>query len=188
MAQKSSTTVCPEMTAKPTRRPFWRLPDAETIKQQAWLQKFGPALHAPGLWRLSRRSMQRACVVGLFCAWLPLPIQMMLAAALAIRFQAHLPLALGLVWLNNPLTLPLLVVAGYQAGIWMLEMPSQDFVFEASWQWLVASLHQVGVPLLAGSVFLGGFTALLSWPLSARIRHFYLTRQRAKATQRRSLR
>lgn len=173
------------MKAKPASRRFWQLPDAEMLRQQAWLQKFGPKLNAPALWRLRRRSLQRACVVGLFCAWLPLPIQMLLAAALAIRFQAHLPLALGLVWLNNPLTLPLLIVAGYRVGVVILQMPVQDFVFEASWQWLAASLHQVGVPLLTGSVVLGLLSALLSWSLSARIWHFHLRQRRAKARLRR---
>ena len=169
------------MKAKPVTRRFWQLPDAELLRQQPWLQKFGPKLNNTALWRLRRRSLQRACAVGLFCAWLPLPIQMLLAAALAVRLQAHLPLALGLVWLNNPLTLPLLIVAGYQAGVAILQMPVQEFVFEASWQWLAASLHQVGVPLLTGSVLLGLLSALLSWPLSARIWHFHLRQRRAKA-------
>lgn len=169
------------MKAKPVPRRFWQLPDAELLRQQTWLQKFGPKLNNTALWRLRRRSLQRACAVGLFCAWLPLPIQMLLAAALAVRLQAHLPLALGLVWLNNPLTLPLLIVAGYQAGVAILQMPVQEFVFEASWQWLAASLHQVGVPLLTGSVLLGLLSALLSWPLSARIWHFHLRQRRAKA-------
>lgn len=169
------------MKAKPVPRRFWQLPDAELLRQQPWLQKFGPKLNNTALWRLRRRSLQRACAVGLFCAWLPLPIQMLLAAALAVRLQAHLPLALGLVWLNNPLTLPLLIVAGYQAGVAILQMPVQEFVFEASWQWLAASLHQVGVPLLTGSVLLGLLSALLSWPLSARIWHFHLRQRRAKA-------
>jgi hypothetical protein len=169
------------MQTKPKSRRFWQLPDAELLRQQPWLQKFGPQLNTPALWRLQRRSLQRACAVGLFCAWLPLPIQMILAAALAIRLQAHLPLALGLVWLNNPLTLPLLILAGYQTGVGVLQIPAQPFVFEASWQWLAASLHQVGVPLFTGSVLLGLLSALLSWPLSARVWYFHLRHRRAKA-------
>ena len=160
-------------------RRFWQLPDAQSLQQQAWLQKFGPRLHAPTLWRLRRRSLQRACAVGLFCAWLPLPIQMLLASALAVRFQAHLPLTLGLVWLNNPLTLPLLIVAGYQTGVVLLQQSAQPFVFEASWQWCAGSLQQVGLPLLLGSVVLGMVSALLSWPLSAWIWRYRITRRRA---------
>ncbi len=160
-------------------RRFWQLPDAQSLQQQAWLQKFGPRLHAPTLWRLRRRSLQRACAVGLFCAWLPLPIQMLLASALAVRFQAHLPLTLGLVWLNNPLTLPLLIVAGYQTGVVLLQQSAQPFVFEASWQWFAGSLQQVGLPLLLGSVVLGMVSALLSWPLSAWIWRYRITRRRA---------
>lgn len=169
------------MTSPQPKRRFWQLPDAETLRQQPWLQKFGPKLHTPSLWRLRRRSLQRACVVGLFCAWLPIPIQMLLAAALAVRFQAHLPLALGLVWLNNPVSLPFMIIAGYQVGVLTLQMPAEDFVFEASWQWFADSLYQVGLPLLSGSVLLGVISALLSWPLSAQIWRFHLARRRAKA-------
>lgn len=168
------------MTAKQQSRRFWQLPDAESLKQQAFLQRFGPALHKPALWQLRRRSLQRACMIGLFCAWLPLPIQMLLAAGLAVRFQAHLPLALALVWLNNPLTLPFLILAGYQAGIWLLQMPAQAFVFEASWQWLADSLQRVGLPLLTGSVALGVISALLSLPLSLRVWQWHLRRRRAR--------
>ena len=109
--------------------------------------------------------------------------QMLLASALAVRFQAHLPLTLGLVWLNNPLTLPLLIVAGYQAGVVILQQSAQPFVFEASWQWFASSLQQVGLPLLLGSVVLGIVSALLSWPLSTWIWRYRIKRRRAAQRQ-----
>jgi uncharacterized protein (DUF2062 family) len=85
---------------------------------------------------------------------------MALAAAMAVRARAHLPLAL--VWLNNPLTLPLLIYAGYQAGILLTGQPAAAFEFEASLRWFRQSIVDIGLPLLLGSVLLGLFSALAS--------------------------
>ncbi len=85
---------------------------------------------------------------------------MTLAAAMAVRARAHLPLTL--VWLNNPLTLPLLIYAGYQAGILLTGQPAAAFEFEASLRWFRQSIVDIGLPLLLGSVLLGLFSALAS--------------------------
>lgn len=92
---------------------------------------------------------------------------MALATALAVRARAHLPLTLALVWLNNPLTLPLLIYAGYQAGILLTGQPATAFEFEASLHWFRQSIVGIGLPLLLGSVLLGLFSALASALLAA---------------------
>jgi uncharacterized protein (DUF2062 family) len=37
--------------------------------------------------------------VGLFCAFIPVPFQMLLAAPSAIIFSANLPVSIALVWI-----------------------------------------------------------------------------------------
>jgi uncharacterized protein (DUF2062 family) len=44
--------------------------------------------------------------VGLFCAFIPVPFQMLLAAPSAIIFSANLPVSIALVWITNPITMP----------------------------------------------------------------------------------
>ena len=61
-------------------------PDPETIKEHKHLKVFGSLLYDPNLWHLNRRSFAGALAVGLFVAFIPLPTQMIIAAALAIIF------------------------------------------------------------------------------------------------------
>ena len=89
------------------RRIFKRyMPDPERIRGDKSLRFLGKLIHEPNLWHLNRRSVARAMAVGLFAAFIPLPMQMLLAASLAIPVRGNLPISIGLVWLTNPITMP----------------------------------------------------------------------------------
>jgi hypothetical protein len=137
-------------------------PDTEKLRAHKSLQMFGPALHDANLWHFNRRSARNAVAVGLFCAFLPIPFQMILAAFLAISCHAYLPLSIALVWISNPLTMPVIFYFCYLFGAFLLNTPAQNFAFEASWSWLVQSLQTVGVPFLTGCVVAGLMVASLA--------------------------
>ena len=130
------------------------IPDHQTIKDNKYLKVFGSLLHNANLWHLNRHSVAKAFAVGLFCAFIPVPFQMVLAAGAAILFKANLPLSIALVWLTNPLTIPVIFYACYVVGTLILGVPEQAFTFEASWQWIVESLSTIGPAFLVGCVFL----------------------------------
>jgi Uncharacterized protein conserved in bacteria len=85
------------------------MPKRETLRDNKALRVFGSLLHDPNLWCLNRRSASGAFAVGLFMAFVPLPSQMIMAAGLAILFGVNLPLAVALVWVSNPITMPVLI-------------------------------------------------------------------------------
>ena len=82
------------------------MPHPERIKASRSLRFLGDLIHDPNLWHLNRHSVSRAMAIGLFWALIPMPLQMLAAAACAIPARANLPIAVGLVWLTNPLTMP----------------------------------------------------------------------------------
>ena len=83
------------------------MPDHEKIRQHPQLNKlFGTLLHDPNLLHLNRRSISGAFFIGMFWAFMPMPFQMIPAAALAIYFRTNLPISIGLVWFTNPITIP----------------------------------------------------------------------------------
>jgi len=119
------------------------------------LRIFGRLLHNPNLWALNRRSAPGAFAIGLFVAWIPMPFQMVVAAAFAILFNVNIPVSVALVWITNPLTMPVMFYGAYLLGAKILGHAPQEFAFEASWQWIEASLATIGPAFLLGCLVLG---------------------------------
>ena len=139
------------------------MPDHQTIKSNKHLQIFGDLLHNPNLWHLNRKSISKAFAVGLFFAFMPLPFQMVLAAGMAIIVHANLPLAIALVWITNPITMPAIFYFCYLVGTWILNSPYQEFVFQPTWSWIVESVSTIGPALFVGSLVLGSLFSFLSY-------------------------
>jgi len=138
-------------------------PDPETLRQHKHLKCFGTLLHNPNLWHLNRRSVSGAFAVGLFCAFIPVPFQMVIAAAVAIFFSVNLPLAVLMVWVSNPFTIPPLFYGCYLLGAWLLQTPPQPFNFELSFQWLSDSLFHIWQPFLFGCLIAGTVASLTGY-------------------------
>jgi hypothetical protein len=131
------------------------MPDHDKVRSHKHLQVFGTLLHDPNLFHMNRRSISGAFAVGLFCAWLPLPFQMIVAAAAAIYIRVNMPLAVALVWTSNPVTMPPLFFFAYKLGAWVLGLPHGKFHFELSFKWLTNELLNIWQPFLLGCFIMG---------------------------------
>ncbi len=146
------------------RKFFQRLmPDPAKIKDNKSLSIFGERLHEPNLWHLNRRSIAGAFAVGLFFAWVPLPSQMIMAAAAAIFFRTNLPLSVVLVWITNPVTIPPMFYFAYLLGTWMLGTPPSEFEFALSMDWLLNEMQSSWKPFLTGCATLAVASSLLGY-------------------------
>ncbi len=125
-------------------------PDHDRIRNHKHLKVFGTLLHDPNLWHLNRRSAAGAFGVGLFMAFVPLPSQMLLAAAAAVVLRVNLPISVALVWISNPITIPPMFYFAYKVGAFALGHEAQALAFELSIEWLMSSLNDVLAPLLLG--------------------------------------
>ena len=125
------------------------MPSHELIKGHKNLQFLGDKLHDPNLWHLHRQSVSMAFAVGLFCAWIPTPGQMALAAIGAFYFRANLPVAVALVWITNPITMPPLFYFAYLVGLLVLNLPAATFSLDA-----VLS-GDILLPFLTGCLLIG---------------------------------
>ena len=139
------------------------LPSHEVIKRQKALKIFGNVLYNPNLWCLNRRSASGAFAVGLFMAFVPLPSQMIMAAGLAILFGVNLPLSVALVWVSNPVTMPVLFYGAYKLGAWVLNSPNVAFHFELSWDFLLKQMSQIAPPFLLGCLICSVVSALIGY-------------------------
>ena len=139
------------------------LPNHDVIKRQKALKIFGNVLYNPNLWCLNRRSASGAFAVGLFMAFVPLPSQMIMAAGLAILCGVNLPLSVVLVWISNPITMPIMFYFAYKVGALVMRAPPQPFHFELSWEYLAEQLSTIGPPLLLGCAICGIVSAIVGF-------------------------
>ncbi|WAJ71192.1 DUF2062 domain-containing protein [Catenovulum adriaticum] len=139
------------------------LPDHHKIKSQKSLKIFGSLLHDPNLWHLNRKSVAGAFALGLFNAFIPVPFQMWLSAAGAILFRVNLPLAVVIVWLTNPFTIPPIFFGCYLLGATVLGQEPLQFHFQLSWDWLVQSMGTIGPSLIVGCLICATFFSILGY-------------------------
>ncbi|NVK43604.1 MAG: DUF2062 domain-containing protein [Oceanospirillaceae bacterium] len=139
------------------------MPDAHRVRSHRHLSWLGDHLHDPNLFHLTRKSVSRATLVGIFCAFLPIPLQMLVAAIIAVVARSNLPISVGLVWLTNPLTMPPVFYFTYNVGTFLLDAPTKHVEFDLSLANLGAEIAAVWWPLLLGSVICGIFFAALGY-------------------------
>lgn len=133
------------------------LPDPAKIKGNRWIALLGASIHDPELWHLTKHSVAGAFFIGIFCAFLPIPLQTVLAALLAIIFKRNLALSVGLVFITNPLTMPPIFYFNYLVGTWILNDPTlySQLHINDLWSWLVKNFDDIGKHLILGSVING---------------------------------
>lgn len=148
------------------------LPDPHEVSEHPALRPVGKWLKNPEIWHMHRRSIAGATFIGLFCGFLPIPFQMLIAALLAIVARCNLPLSVALVWISNPLTIGPMFYFTYRLGAWLLNMDVAVNSIELSFSWLFDNLDDIGYPLLFGSLLCGwvagvtGFVLVrVSWRL-----------------------
>jgi uncharacterized protein len=139
------------------------LPSADQVKNNKYLKIFGKLLHEPNLWHLNKKTVAGGITVGLFCAWVPIPFQMVLAAGLAILFRVNISLSIAGVWVSNPLTMPPMFYGAYTLGAWLLDIPETAFSFEPSWEWLGTGLVHIWQPFLFGCFVMAIFSCILGF-------------------------
>lgn len=139
------------------------MPDHDLVRGHRALQVFGRLLHDPNLWHLNRRSVAGAVFWGLFWAMIPMPLQMLAAAASAIVSRVNLPISVALVWLTNPLTMPPVFYFNYLVGARLMAEPIKVTRFQASVDWLESVLGQIWEPLLVGSLVTGLVLGVLGY-------------------------
>ena len=131
-------------------------------------------LHDPNIWHIHRRSAAAGAAIGMFCAFIPAPVQTIGSAALAILFRVNLPLAVVFSFFSNPITIPPIFYFAYQLGTKLLGLEEKQIEFTFSWDWFSNTLVHIWEPLLLGCFILGSlasmltyFTIRLIWRISA---------------------
>ncbi|MGH8048135.1 MAG: DUF2062 domain-containing protein [Chthoniobacterales bacterium] len=119
---------------------------------------FGERLFDARVWHWDRHGAALGLAIGAFFSVLPMPLQSVPAAFLAVIFRANLPAALVGCWITNPLTFPLFLYLQLKIGSFLLDRPSLMEQFQAimdklTWRFWQLFTDASGV---WGLLFLGG--------------------------------
>ena len=124
-----------------------------------WLNKH---LHDPYLWKWNKRTISRAFAVGLFCAFMPIPLHTLLAAVLAVVFSSNILLSMALVWVNNPITMVPIYYYTYKLGSYILAMElDPNFVFTL--EYILENLTTTTIALCVGGLIVSPIAAILGY-------------------------
>lgn len=135
-------------------------PNPDTVRNHKYLKKL--KLDTPALWNFNRKSISKGVAIGLFCAFLPMPMQMILASVLAIAFAGNILISIALVWITNPLTIPPIYYGLYKLGAWMLGVKLvADFEF--STKYIGEVFATIWQPLLLGSFTISIVSAIIGY-------------------------
>ena len=126
--------------------------------------------------------------MGFFLAFIPIPIQMLLAIPAAIIAKVNLPITMLALWISNPLTMAPLFLLAFKIGAWVTNQPSSiaSLAFEPTFTGLAEKLGEIWWPLSVGCLICGLVSAfignlLVRWIWVAFLLRSRRTSRRARA-------
>jgi uncharacterized protein (DUF2062 family) len=149
------------------------LPSHASVRGSRYVAVFGPALNRPNLWHLNRRSVAGGVAVGAFCGMIPVPIQMLCAAIIAMALRVNLAVAMAATWYINPFTIVPLYYLAYKIGALVTGVAPRENVpppvklsLENVSDWLpilMSWIDTMGKPVLVGLCTLGAALSVASY-------------------------
>jgi len=123
--------------------------DGKQSKIDAFLEKY----HLPKDYLgINRRSVTRGVGIGLFWGFIPMPMQMAAVLATTPFIRFNVPIAISMVWLSNPFTMPPMYYMEYLTGNFLLGQEGIHNV-ELTVEWFKNNLGDIFVPLYVGTAF-----------------------------------
>ena len=116
-------------------------------KLKAFLKK---AKIAPEFLATNRKMISRGVVLGVFIAFIPMPMQMAAVLLFMPLFRFNVPIALAMCWLSNPVTMPPMYYIEYELGSFLLGVRAQPV--EMTLGWFQNNLDDIFLPLYFGAL------------------------------------
>ena len=101
---------------------------------------------------INRRSISRGVLIGLFWGFIPMPMQMLAVVMSTPFIRFNVPIAISMVWLSNPVTMPPMYYMEYLTGNFLLGKEGIGGI-ELTMEWFKYHLADIFVPLYVGTAF-----------------------------------
>ena len=101
---------------------------------------------------VNRRSVSRGVLIGLFWGFIPMPMQMLGVIFTTPLFRFNVPIAISMVWLSNPFTMPPMYYMEYLTGNIILGRDGIEDI-ELTMEWFSEHFDDILIPLYTGTAF-----------------------------------
>ncbi|SFV67124.1 hypothetical protein MNB_SV-12-1506 [hydrothermal vent metagenome] len=108
---------------------------------------------------INRKSISRGVFIGLLIGFIPMPMQMLAVVSFIPFFKFNVPIAISMVWLSNPITMPFMYYMEYQTGNFILGKESLDNI-ELTLDWFSNNWDSIVLPLYVGTIPYSLFVSL----------------------------
>ena len=168
------------------------LPEHRTLLENRWLRPVRALLHDPAVIAPHRRSVARGLAVGLFWAFMPVPLQSVFAAMTCVWLRVNVLIAVAACWITNPFTAVPFIYAAHAVGAFLIgsspmPLPSPETAEAATSAMPLIHLWQqfraLGEAFLLGSFVIALSAAALGYSL---LNAFWLWSVRRAFARRRS--
>jgi hypothetical protein len=100
----------------------------------------------------NRKSITKGISIGAFWALIPMPMQMAGVMAITPFTKFNVPLAIGVVWLSNPITYPPMFYIEYLTGNLLLGRDSLADI-ELTMEWFKGNWDLIATSMYTGAFF-----------------------------------
>ncbi len=100
---------------------------------------------------INRKSISRGILIGLFWGFIPMPMQMLAVLAVTPFIKFNVPIAISMVWLSNPITMPFMYYMEYQTGNFLLGNEGLENI-ELTLDWFSNNWNKILTPLYVGTI------------------------------------
>lgn len=148
------------------------MPTPKEVNEFRYIHIFGDTLKQAELWAFNRNTVTKGIAVGIFCAFLPMPFEMIAALFIAAMIGANVPFAVAGVWISNPVTWIPLYTPCYLLGAKILGLEpvplSEISILQLGWHYVALWLGC----LIVGTVlsFTAHFLLSVIWRIQIRRR------------------
>jgi uncharacterized protein (DUF2062 family) len=109
----------------------------------------------------TRKMISRGVLIGLFIAFIPMPMQMAAVVAVTPFVRFNVPIAIAMCWLSNPFTMPPMYYMEYLTGSYFLGIEPEPV--QLTLEWFKDNLSKIFIPLYVGTAFYSVFGSISAY-------------------------
>lgn len=169
------------------------MPTREQMERNRYIRPFAHRVLRSELWRFTRRSVPRGVALGMLVGVIVPFAQIFFAALLSVTVRANVPIAAVTTFVTNPVTTPMIWIAAYWIGSWLLRVdaativaPVNTAIEETDLQRALEWLTGAGIVTAFGLVVIAIVSAALSYLISGWIWRWWTARKWKRRRHRRS--